>query len=491
MRRHLGLQRRPGRLGRSEVERLHPLAVGQRSSPAPRRTRASPPSPPGWLEHLGEHALAARGPRSALDLLEDRGADAAAPVVRVHHHVGVGDREVVVHAAGSPGRRRPASPVGRTSKSSTRSSDAASPERDASDSQDGIRSVRPMGLGRAPHVVPLAEPGLVAGVDVPDLEHASTLGEASCGPARRAFRGVGQSARRRRTTSARRSATSVASAGEAPRPSPAPAARCRTAAAAPGRCRRASPARGRPPRRARGRRCGSVSTPGTLTSTCGSRVTTEASSRRDDAGREPSAAARASAVRMPSPVVAWSRMMMWPGLLAAEREAAVAHRLEHVAVADGGLVDGDAGAPHRLDEAEVAHHRGHDRVVGEAAALVQVEREHRHQLVAVDASRRCGRRRGSGRRRRRGRSRRPRRAPSTASRSPRQVGRPAALVDVEPVGLVVDRDHRRRRPRAAPAARPRTPRRSRSRARRGGRPAAGRGCRPGGRRTPRRSRRTA
>ena len=38
----------------------------------------------------------------------------------------------------------------------------------------------------------------------------------------------------------------------------------------------------------------------------------------------------------------------------------------------------------RFIEAEVAHHRRHERVLGEAPALDKVERGDRHDLVAVD-----------------------------------------------------------------------------------------------------------
>ena len=44
-----------------------------------------------------------------------------------------------------------------------------------------------------------------------------------------------------------------------------------------------------------------------------------------------------SALAMPSPVRLKPISMMWPGLLAAERPAARAQLLEHVAVADAGI----------------------------------------------------------------------------------------------------------------------------------------------------------
>ena len=99
----------------------------------------------------------------------------------------------------------------------------------------------------------------------------------------------------------------------APRPSPAPAARCRTGAAGPGRCRRARPPPRRPPRRATASSSArALSTSGTLTSTCGSRVIDRRQRRQRLCRSRPSAASTCSAVRMPSPVVACSLMITWP-----------------------------------------------------------------------------------------------------------------------------------------------------------------------------------
>ncbi len=64
-------------------------------------------------------------------------------------------------------------------------------------------------------------------------------------------------------------------------------------------------------------------------------------------------------------------------LLAAEREAALGHRLEHVAVADAGLHDRDAVVGHRPVQAEVAHDRGDERVVDEVPALLHRHRQDR------------------------------------------------------------------------------------------------------------------
>ena len=71
-------------------------------------------------------------------------------------------------------------------------------------------------------------------------------------------------------------------------------------------------------------------------------------------------------------------------LLAAERPAAAAELVEHVAVADGGGRDLDPGLRHRAVKAVVGHHRDRDAAAGEPALLAQVERGQRDQLVAVD-----------------------------------------------------------------------------------------------------------
>ena len=129
-----------------------------------------------------------------------------------------------------------------------------------------------------------------------------------------------------------------------------------------------------------------------------------------------------SPVSVPSPVVAWSSMMTWPGLLAAERVAVALHRLQHVAVADRGLHQVDALALHRQLEAEVGHDGGDDGVLGAAR---------RARAWPAPGRRGSGRRRpprprrprpGSGRRRRRARCRGRRRARATAALQQVQVG---------------------------------------------------------------------
>ena len=73
-----------------------------------------------------------------------------------------------------------------------------------------------------------------------------------------------------------------------------------------------------------------------------------------------------------------------PGLLAAEHPAALAQRLQHVAVPDVGRGDVDLGVAHRGVEAVVGHHGHRDPAAGEAAGALEVQRRERHQLVAVD-----------------------------------------------------------------------------------------------------------
>ena len=72
-----------------------------------------------------------------------------------------------------------------------------------------------------------------------------------------------------------------------------------------------------------------------------------------------------SAVRMPSPVEAWS-VMTTSALLTAEDKTGRHHRLEHVTVSDRGLYDPRSTVLHRVFEAEVGHDRGDDGVLGQA-----------------------------------------------------------------------------------------------------------------------------
>ena len=125
----------------------------------------------------------------------------------------------------------------------------------------------------------------------------------------------------------------------APRPSRARAARCRSGAAARGRGPRARPPRARPPRgRSAAPSSASRSRTRTLTSVCGSfsiawrscRSPPSSASMRQQRGGDAVAGRDEAHVDDVA------------GLLAAERPAALAQRLEHVAVADVGGRDLDA-----------------------------------------------------------------------------------------------------------------------------------------------------
>ena len=124
-------------------------------------------------------------------------------------------------------------------------------------------------------------------------------------------------------------------------------------------------------------------------------------------------------------------------LLAAERPAALAQLVEHVAVADLGHRDLDPGLLHRLVEAVVAHHgdgdaaaelaaarhparRQGDQLVAVVRAAGAVDGEH---AVAVAVEGEADRRLGAGDRR----------------GEAVEVGGAAAVVDVAPVGLGADR----------------------------------------------------
>ena len=72
-------------------------------------------------------------------------------------------------------------------------------------------------------------------------------------------------------------------------------------------------------------------------------------------------------------------------LLAAEAEVACARSASSTYRSPTAVVMHlDAGVAHRVVEAEVAHHGGHDGVVAQLAALVQRERADGQDLVAVD-----------------------------------------------------------------------------------------------------------
>ena len=71
-------------------------------------------------------------------------------------------------------------------------------------------------------------------------------------------------------------------------------------------------------------------------------------------------------------------------LLAANGIAAFAHRLEHIAVAHLGLQHVNAMSLHSAHEAQIGHNGGDRRVMGQLAAILQIDRKHRLDDVAID-----------------------------------------------------------------------------------------------------------
>ena len=177
---------------------------------------------------------------------------------------------------------------------------------------------------------------------------------------------------------------------------------------------------------------------GTLMSTCGSSWTAAASSATERPERDH---ARHD-LQCRQQAVAGGRVVEHhdvAALLAAELVVAGQHRLEDVAVADGGLQHRDPGGRHGLVQPEVAHHRGHQHVAAGQPRVLARQGQQAEDLVAVEHRSRPRRRRCSGRRRRRARSRCRRRARTTAAASDSGCVAPAALVDATAVAVAVDR----------------------------------------------------
>ena len=72
------------------------------------------------------------------------------------------------------------------------------------------------------------------------------------------------------------------------------------------------------------------------------------------------------------------------GLFATERISPCIERLQHVAVADLGIDNVDAGVVHRPPETEVGHDGDDDRITSESAAGLGVECAHGDDLITVD-----------------------------------------------------------------------------------------------------------
>ena len=169
------------------------------------------------------------------------------------------------------------------------------------------------------------------------------------------------------------------------RPSRARAARCRTGAARCGRSpsRRAARSRARPPPRSRLQPARRVRSARTLISTCGKRRTIVAASASGSWWR-PSASSSSTAVIRPSPVVWRSSAITCPDCSPPSTAPCSQHARQHVAVADVGHDGLDAEVAHGAVEAEIRHRRDDDLVARQAAGDLQVARQQRDDLVAVD-----------------------------------------------------------------------------------------------------------
>ena len=89
-------------------------------------------------------------------------------------------------------------------------------------------------------------------------------------------------------------------------------------------------------------------------------------------------------VSVPSPVVARSAKITCPDCSPPSDRPRSSSAVEHVAVADGRLDHLDAVLGERAAQTEVRHHGRDDGVASELAAFVQIERDDRQHLVAVD-----------------------------------------------------------------------------------------------------------
>ena len=73
-----------------------------------------------------------------------------------------------------------------------------------------------------------------------------------------------------------------------------------------------------------------------------------------------------------------------PGLLSAEVPAQIAHALEHEAVADPGPLHPHIVGLQEAFEPEVGHDGGHQPLPTQAPGLLHIERNQRHDLIAID-----------------------------------------------------------------------------------------------------------
>ena len=128
------------------------------------------------------------------------------------------------------------------------------------------------------------------------------------------------------------------------------------------------------------------------------------------------------------------------GLFAPQGESALFQCLQHVAVAHPGLHHRDASIGHGQFESQIGHHRDHHGVVRESATFMQIHGTHGHDLIpvhhlpiAVHGQTTIGITiKGQ-----------PHVGPVGNDSSLQQlwICGPAVVVDVEPVGLVVQHHH--------------------------------------------------
>ena len=72
------------------------------------------------------------------------------------------------------------------------------------------------------------------------------------------------------------------------------------------------------------------------------------------------------------------------GLFAADIEAAGAHPLDHIAVTDLGAVQRDPLPGQIAFQPEIRHHGGDDAAAGQTPGRLEIARDHRQHLIAID-----------------------------------------------------------------------------------------------------------
>ena len=167
----LRLEGGPAGLRGRELHRLDPFAVRLEVATGLREEGVTG-SGAGREVHVGQHPLASGGPRSALDLRQDRRTDTAPAMAGMGHHVGVADGGVVLEREVEQADPHGVAVVERSEELEVEPRRCAR-ERTAGGLPRGDQVAASVGLGGAPHVVPLAQLRLVLRVDVPDHRHGA------------------------------------------------------------------------------------------------------------------------------------------------------------------------------------------------------------------------------------------------------------------------------------------------------------------------------